>query len=120
MRDAGLTDARSCAGYLEGEAKPLLRSEAVILAGRLAGLLALDSADQVSLNLALLGDYRHAKALAGRLLPGDAAWSIDPSPEGVSGKLRAARFTVTIGQVRAMGAVPALVLLAALLRRAGG
>jgi len=120
MREEGPDDALSLAGYLEGVAKPLLRSEAVLLAGRLAGPLALDSADQVSLNLALLGDYRHAKVLAGRLLPGGAAWSVDPSPEGVAGKLRAARFTVTIGQVRAMGAVPALVLLAALLRRAGG
>ena len=118
MREEGPADAFSLAGYLEGASRPLLRSEAVLLAGRLAGLLALDSADQVSLNLALLGDYRHAKALAGRLLPRGAAWSIDPSPEGV--KRRAARFIVTMGKVRAVGAVPALVLLAALLRRAGG
>ena len=88
------------------------------MAGRLAGLQVLDTADQVSLNLALLGDYRHAKALAGRLLPRGAAWSIDPSPEGA--KRRATRFIVTMDQVRAVGAVPALVLLAALLRRAGG
>ena len=120
MRDEGSSDARSCAGYLEVKQRPLLRTEAVAVSSRLAALLSLQSTDQISLNLALLGDYRHAKALAGRLLAGGVEWSIDPSPEGLSGKVRAARFTVTIGQVRAMGAVPALVLLAALVRRAAG
>lgn len=97
-----------------------MRTEAVVVASRLAGLLSLEATDQISLNLALLGDYRHAKALADRLLAGGPSWTIDPSPEGLGGKVRAVRFTVTIGQVRAMGAAPALVLLAALVRRAGG
>ncbi|CAN7404847.1 hypothetical protein LJR164_002544 [Phenylobacterium sp. LjRoot164] len=95
----------------------MLRSEAGVVAGQLAGVLALDATDQISLNLALLGDYRHAKTLATRLLGAGVDWSIDPSPEGLGGKQRAARFTVTIGQARAIGSVPALVLLAAVLRR---
>lgn len=119
MRGEGPSVSQGCAGYLEVKARPLLRSEAGVVAAKLAEALALDSTDQISLNLALLGDYRHAKTLAARLLGGGGEWSIDPSPEGLGGKQRAARFTVTIGRARATGAVPALVLLAAVLRRAG-
>ena len=117
MRGEGPSGNQGCAGYLEVKARPLLRSEAGVVAAKLAEALALNSTDHISLNLALLGDYRHAKTLAARLV--GAEWSIDPSPEGWGGKQRAARFTVTIGRARATGAVPALVLLAAVLRRAG-
>lgn len=119
MRGEGSSAGKVCVRYLEAKPRPLLRSEAGVVAGRLAEALALDATDQISLNLALLGDYRHAKTLAVRLLGAGADWSIDPSPEGLGGKQRAARFTVTIGQAHATGAVPALVLLAAVLKRAG-
>lgn len=107
------------ASYLESRPRPLLRTEASIAVERLQAQLSLPSSAQISLNLALLGDYRHAKVLAGQVLADGPNWSIEPSPEKFSGRLRAARFTVVIGQARAMGAVPALVLLAALVRRAG-
>lgn len=120
MRGEGSSVGGKFADFLESKAKPLLRSEAGGAASRLAELLALEPTDQISLNLALLGDYRHAKALAGRLLPAGVDWAIEPSPEGLSAKPRAARFTVVMGGARAVGAVPALVLLAALLRRKSG
>ncbi len=116
MRVDEFPDSESCIRYLEARAKPLLRSEASGVANRFAPLLRADTGDVISLTLALLGDYRHAKALTERLLPTAMDWSITPSPEGLAG--RAARYAVAMGEVRASGGVPSLVLIAALLRRA--
>jgi hypothetical protein len=118
MRVDDLPDSESCIRYIEGRAKPLLRSEASAIANRFAPLFQADLGDVISLTLALLGDYRHAKALAERLLPAAMAWSITPSPEGLAAKTRAARYSVAMGEVGASGGVPSLALVAALLRRA--
>lgn len=112
----GFPSSEGCIRYLESRAKPLLRSEANAVANRFAPLFQADMGGVISLTLALLGDYRHAKALTERLLPAAMTWSITPSPEGLARRMRAARYAVMIGGVRASGAVPSLVLVAALLR----
>ncbi|WP_312165620.1 hypothetical protein [Phenylobacterium sp.] len=120
MRAGEFPDIESCIRHLEGASRSLLRTEASGFADRFAPLLQADTGDVISLTLALLGDYRHAKALAERLLPTAMDWSITPSPEGLTGKTRAARYLVVIGGVRASSGVASLALIAALLRRAGG
>lgn len=118
MRFEEFPDNESWIRYLEGRAKPLLRSEANSIANRFGPLLEADMGDLISLTLAMLGDYRHAKALVERHLPTGMDWSITPSPDGLTGKRRAACYAVVMGEARASGGVPSLALIAALLRRA--
>ncbi len=103
---------------LEGATKPLLRSEANEIAREIVQHLEADAGDLIALMLCLQGDYRHAEVLATRLLPRDMAWSITPSPAAVGPK--PARYEVRIGEAVASGAIPALVLVAGLLRRGRG
>lgn len=119
MPERTLDDRSEFIRLLERAARPLLRVDANRLAGPLSRILATDTAGMVSLMLALQGDFRHAELLVERVLPKGSQWLIEPAPQASERRSHPVHYEVRMGEARAAGQAPALVVVAALLRAVG-